>query len=101
MELFEASQLSLEEEYILDEAEDFSRQHLNVWLEHLDGDQARLVQNTLEQPYHKSLARLTAKNFLHNFPEAKGWVKVSQELARMEFKRVHSIHQHEIYKVSK
>ena len=101
MELFEASQLNLEEEYILDEAEDFSRQHLNAWLEHLDGDQARLVRSALEQPYHKSLARLTAENFLQNFPDTKGSIKVSQELARMEFKIVHFIHQNEIDKVSK
>ncbi|XP_015886715.3 (3S,6E)-nerolidol synthase 1 [Ziziphus jujuba] len=100
MEMFEASQMNIEDEYILGEAENFSRHHLNALLERLVGDQARRIQNTLEHPCHKSLARLTARNFLHNFRVTKGWIKVAQDLARMDFKMVQSIHQNEIDKVS-
>ncbi|GLT70745.1 hypothetical protein SLA2020_428050 [Shorea laevis] len=64
MALYEASQLSIEGEDILDEAGNFSEQLLNARLRHLDENQLRVVGNTLRHPYHKSLAMFMAKNFL-------------------------------------
>ncbi|KAF3451622.1 hypothetical protein FNV43_RR07717 [Rhamnella rubrinervis] len=61
-------------------------------------DLSKIPQNFLTP---QTLARLTAENFLHNFPNTNRRIKVSQELARMDFEIVHSIHQNEIDKVSR
>ncbi|XP_062162280.1 (3S,6E)-nerolidol synthase 1-like isoform X2 [Alnus glutinosa] len=58
MALYEASQLSIEGEDILDEAANFSELLLNARVRHLDDDnQVSAVGRTLRHPYHKSLSR--------------------------------------------
>ncbi|GLT83136.1 hypothetical protein SLE2022_014450 [Rubroshorea leprosula] len=47
MELYEASQLIIEGEDILDKAREFSAKHLKAWEEKLDHYHARVVKNTL------------------------------------------------------
>ncbi len=102
MALYEASQLSIEGEDILDEAENFSELLLNARVRHLDDDnQVRAVGSTLRHPYHKSLSRFMVKNFLGNFEETNGWLKDLQQLAKMDFNMVQSMHQKEIVQVSK
>jgi hypothetical protein len=102
MALYEASQLSIEGEDILDEAGNFSELLLNARVRHLDDDnQVRAVGSTLRHPYHKSLSRFMVKNFLGNFEETNGWLKDLQQLAKMDFNMVQSMHQKEIVQVSK
>lgn len=103
MGLFEASQLCIEGESILDEAGCFCEQLLNAWLiRHLDHDyQASVVGNTLGNPYHKSLARFMAKKFLGNFTGTNGWLNDLHHLAKIDFNMVQSIHQKEIVQISK
>jgi (3S)-linalool synthase len=97
--LYEASQLSIRGEDVLDEAGDYSYQLLRSSLTHLDYNQARLVRNSLDHPHHKSLASFTAKYFFNDEPN--GWIGELQELAKTEFKRVQSQHQHEIVEIFK
>ncbi|CAL5383313.1 unnamed protein product [Camellia sinensis] len=100
MGLYEASQLSIEGEDILDQAADFSAQQLNGWLTRLDNHhQAKVISNTLGHPQHKSLAKFMAKNFLsdYNGPNAN----VLQELAKMDFNMSPSMYQKEMLQVSK
>ncbi|KAL9346803.1 hypothetical protein Peur_061656 [Populus x canadensis] len=97
--LYEASQLSIRGEDVLDEAGDYSYQLLRSSLTHLDYNQARLVRNSLDHPHHKSLASFTAKYFFNDEPN--GWIGELQELAMTEFKRVQSQHQHEIVEILK
>ncbi|CAK9142637.1 unnamed protein product [Ilex paraguariensis] len=99
--LYEASQLGIDEEDILDEAANFSGQLLNAWETHLDHRQARAVSNTVKHPYHKSLGGFLAKNFIRDFEVSYGWEKVLQELAKMDFNMVQSIRQKEARRVSK
>ncbi|KAL5579186.1 hypothetical protein UlMin_011628 [Ulmus minor] len=103
MALFEASQLSIEEEHVLEEAEDFCRQNLIAKAERLnDHHQARIILNTLEQPYHKSVSRLTARNTLNmTFQGSNEWTTILQEVARMEQKVVQSLYQKELIQITK
>ncbi|KAL0372282.1 UNVERIFIED_CONTAM: Tricyclene synthase 0e23, chloroplastic [Sesamum calycinum] len=68
MALYEAAQLSFHGETIMDEAQDFSRLHLSAYL-HQNCDNlccdAEAITNTLTHPQHKTIPRLTAKDFLH------------------------------------
>lgn len=97
--LYEASQLSIRGEDELDEAGDYSYQLLRSSLTHLDYNQARLVRNSLDHPHHKSLASFTAKYYFNDEPN--GWISELQELAKTEFERVQSQHQHEIVEILK
>lgn len=102
MGLYEASQLSMVGEYILDEADDFTNQLLNSRMINLNPRQAKLVETTLRHPYHKNLAQLASKNFLSSFKRTNGrWRHVLQELAQMDFDVAQSIHQKEILQISK
>ncbi|KAJ6728709.1 (3S6E)-NEROLIDOL SYNTHASE 2 CHLOROPLASTIC/MITOCHONDRIAL-LIKE [Salix koriyanagi] len=99
MSLYEASQLSIRGEDVLDEAGDYSYQLLRSSVTHLDYKQARWVRNSLDHPHHKSLASFMAKNFFNDEPN--GWISELQELAKTEFKMVKSRHQLEVVEISK
>ncbi|EEF48749.1 1,8-cineole synthase, chloroplast precursor, putative [Ricinus communis] len=102
MELYEASQLSIQEENILDEAGAFSAHFLNCWTPHLCDHQTRIVSNTLKHPFHRTLARSTIKNFLHfyNFQGENEYIQTFTELAKLDFNMIQSIHRQEINQVS-
>ncbi|KAB1201252.1 (3S,6E)-nerolidol synthase 1 [Morella rubra] len=101
MALYEASHLSIEGEDILDQAGIFSEQLLNAWKRHLDYNHVKVVGNTLGHPYHKSVARFMAKNFFGDYPSTNGWFNGLQQLAKIDFNVVQSMHQKEITKISK
>nr|QCQ18308.1 putative sesquiterpene synthase [Cannabis sativa] len=108
-ELFEASQVRIEGEEVLEEAEVFSGGHLKEWANlHRHTSEARSIQLTLDQPCHKSLARVTSPNFLDSFSantttidQGWTWMTLLNKLVTMDFKIVQSIHQREIVLVSK
>ncbi|TQE04162.1 hypothetical protein C1H46_010274 [Malus baccata] len=95
--LYEASHLSFPGEETLDEAGRRSDQLLTDWLKNnLDDHQASAVAYSLEYPYHKSLTRFRAKNFLNNFEGKQKWVNVLRELAKLEFNMVESLIRNEV-----
>ncbi|KAK4723291.1 hypothetical protein R3W88_026070 [Solanum pinnatisectum] len=102
--LYEASQLGVEGELILDEVANFSGEHLNACLANNDSscDEARIIKETLKYPYHKSLASCKADVFINNFKGINGWGRSTlQELANMDYSITKEIHQHELAQVSR
>ncbi|KAG4124068.1 hypothetical protein ERO13_D10G017700v2 [Gossypium hirsutum] len=102
IELYEASQLGMDGEDILDEAREFSSQSLRKWrMAKVDLFSERAIRNTLDQPFHKTLSRFTARNLLGtDFQGTNGWINILQELAKMDFNLVQSLHQKEIAHIS-
>nr|WNI01969.1 terpene synthase [Psidium guajava] len=103
MELYEASQMSIEGEDILNEAEAFSSKFLNAILtcDH-DHEQARMIESTLRYPYRKSFARsLEPQTFVNDMPGANSWMEDLLEVANMERRIVHSVHRKEIHQIKK
>ncbi|CAI9756555.1 unnamed protein product [Fraxinus pennsylvanica] len=86
MELYEAAQLVTEGEDILDEAAKFSSQ---------------IVSNRLKHPYHKSIARFTAKKYIRDFQGISGWGTTLKELAKMDISRAQTANQQELIQISK
>ncbi|KAL2475532.1 S-(+)-linalool synthase [Abeliophyllum distichum] len=86
MELYEAAQLGIEGEDILDEAAKFSSQ---------------IVGNRLKHPYHKSIARFSAKKYIRDLQDTNGWEKTLKELAKMDYYVAKISHQHELIQISK
>ncbi|KAF2303599.1 hypothetical protein GH714_019895 [Hevea brasiliensis] len=72
MGLYEASQLSIEGEFILDEAGDYSHQLLHSYMTSLDYPEARAVEHTLKHPHHKSHPKFLAKDFVTNLQGLMG-----------------------------
>lgn len=99
MELYEASEVNVEEEDILDEAKVFGCHLLEAKVKNLDHQRARLILNRMEHPYHKSLPRFLAMGFQENLEGTRDWIKHLQELAKMDLKIVQSIHQQELLQI--
>ncbi|XP_042478532.1 (3S,6E)-nerolidol synthase 1-like [Macadamia integrifolia] len=98
--LYEASHLGMEGEDTLDEAKDFAHKHLNAKMRTLKPEMARAVGETLEHSYHKNLARFKVRDYLSS-KCTPGWNSLIQELARMDFNIVQSLHQQELYQIFK
>ncbi|XP_017218475.1 (3S,6E)-nerolidol synthase 1 [Daucus carota subsp. sativus] len=103
MSLYEASQLRIEGEDVLDEAECFSRLLLQERMEFLNNhDQAISIRNTLAHPHHKSFARITEKHIISNVTNGKdGYGKALQELAIMDLTVSRTMHDRELSAVSR
>uniref|UniRef100_A0A803LKY1 Terpene synthase N-terminal domain-containing protein n=1 Tax=Chenopodium quinoa TaxID=63459 RepID=A0A803LKY1_CHEQI len=114
MSLFEASELGISGDQILDEASEFTWNLLNTSLEHVKkSDETAIIRNTLNNPFHKSLPRLTAKNQIHNFETLLNslhddcygtndqWIKDIQELAKIDVNMSQTTLKNEINQVSR
>ncbi|KAL0398705.1 UNVERIFIED_CONTAM: Tricyclene synthase Oc15, chloroplastic [Sesamum radiatum] len=102
MELYEAAQLSFQGEHILDEAASFSSQALREYcLADVDDDLSRMISGKLKYPYHKTIAKLTRKDFLQDLQGINGWGKTLRELALMDLRKGQSVYQGELAQVSK
>ncbi|XP_030513235.1 (3S,6E)-nerolidol synthase 1-like [Rhodamnia argentea] len=99
--LFEASHLGTDGEDVLDEVRESIGQRLHDSLADLDHLQARLVRNSLGNPFHKSMARFKANDFLSNLGgHSYGWTENLGELAHLDMNIVRSVHQREILQIS-
>ncbi|XP_077242055.1 (3S,6E)-nerolidol synthase 1-like [Tasmannia lanceolata] len=101
MGLYEASHLRIGGEDILDEAYDFTCKHLKASMTVMDLGMACLVRHTLEHPFHMTLPRFKANYYLKNYHGDNGRTGVLQELAKMDFNIVQSLHQGELKTVLK
>ncbi|XP_077223791.1 (3S,6E)-nerolidol synthase 1-like [Tasmannia lanceolata] len=99
--LYEASHLRIDGEDILDEAYDFTCKHLKASMTVMDRGMAGLVRHTLEHPFHMTLPRFKANYCLKNYQGDNGRTRVLQELAKMDFNIVQSLHQGELKAVLK
>lgn len=109
--LFEASQLSIRGDDILDEAYEFSGKLLKNSLKNVEQSEAGIIRNILCNPSQRSLSRLMAKSFLldlenylkfsHDFMATDSWIDYLKDLARMDFNIAKINHQNEITQVSR
>ncbi|XP_022941968.1 (3S,6E)-nerolidol synthase 1-like [Cucurbita moschata] len=96
MSLYEASQLCMHGDDILEEAETFSTHGLNHCLAHLDHHMAPLVRNTLAHPHHKSVAKFMVPNYFGDIQSTNKWIHVLQDVAKVDFNRTQLLHQDEL-----
>ncbi|KAI3742976.1 hypothetical protein L1987_60676 [Smallanthus sonchifolius] len=94
MELYEASQLCIEGENILDEAAIFSSNMLQKALDFLDDKEARMVRYTLENPHRRNITWFRLLNSPKDFDAT-----ILKELAELEYTMVQSIRRMEIHEI--
>ncbi|XP_027347337.1 (3S,6E)-nerolidol synthase 1-like [Abrus precatorius] len=98
--LYEASQLSIAGEDILEEAGEFCSQLLKEKVDYIDIHEAQFVNRTLEHPFHKSLPMFTARNFFGDFHGTNQWLSSLKEVAKLDFTLLQGLHHREIAQIS-
>lgn len=98
--LFEASHLNTGEE-ILKKAYAFTAQHLRSSLPNLEPEAVTVLSQTLENPSHLCLRRYRARQYLNHLQEPQTRKAVIQELARMDFSLILSLHQQELKEITR
>ncbi|KAK4399009.1 Tricyclene synthase Oc15, chloroplastic [Sesamum angolense] len=64
-------------------------------------DLSIMITGKLRHPYHKTVARLTRKDYLQDFERINGWGKTLRELAVMDLRKGQSVFQGELVQASK
>lgn len=102
MNLYEASQLRIKDEDVLDEAEIFSCQLLEESIKFLNHHEAQTVRNTIAHPHQRSFARFTKNNFIQDVINGKaGCGKALQELAYLDKAFMQALHRKELREFSR
>ncbi|XP_016903707.2 (3S,6E)-nerolidol synthase 1-like isoform X2 [Cucumis melo] len=95
--LYEASQLRIHGDDILEEAEDFSSHCLNNWATRIDNQSsASFVMNTLAHPHYRSVAQFMVPNYFGDKPWTNKWLNLLQDVGRTNFITTQTLRQHEI-----
>ena len=93
LSLYEASFLSIEGENILDEARDFSAQHLEEYVkQNKDKNLSATVSHALEIPLHWRMLRLEARWFIDIYRRREDMNPILLELAELDFNMVQATH---------
>ena len=101
--LYEASQLCMHGDEILEEAENFSSHWLKAKAEdeEVDHHLASFVQHTLAYPHHKSVVQLMAPNYLNDMQWPNKWISIFRDAAKMELYSAQRLRQHELAQFTK
>ncbi|XP_065865530.1 probable terpene synthase 4 [Euphorbia lathyris] len=100
MGLYEASQLSVGGEEILDEGGVFSAGFLGESVMNLAGDEGRIVADTLKYPYHRSFGRPLVRDLLDSCRKRDDFEEIFRPLALFDFNMIQSFHREEIIQIS-
>ncbi|KAH9623278.1 hypothetical protein KSS87_022240 [Heliosperma pusillum] len=110
MSFFEAYHIRVRGDDILDDIGEFSG-HLLRKMMNIEQSKSTIIKNTLSNPYHKSLPRFMAFDFLENFEisikllhdlsDENNWIKEIQYLAAIDINMAQINHQREITQVSR
>ncbi|KAK9714838.1 hypothetical protein RND81_06G123900 [Saponaria officinalis] len=108
LSLYEASNLGVPGDHILDSAGDFSR-HLLRNFDSVEPYEASIIQNTLSLPCHKSLPIFMAADFLQNFEISMNllhgcscesrWMEEIRNLARIDINKNQMTAKHEVNEI--
>ncbi|CAH9114226.1 unnamed protein product [Cuscuta epithymum] len=100
MALHEASHLCIggEDDAILEKAARFSTECLLAAAAKKEGDDDE-IRRTLEYPYHKSLARFTAKTFVEKMRVEHEWEATLASFATLDHAMLQSLYEDEIHQV--
>ncbi|XP_059281233.1 terpene synthase 10-like [Lycium ferocissimum] len=105
LSLYEASYLSIEDESIMDMAQEFSIHFLKKYLKQKVDDENILVKqvsHALEMPLHWRMQRLEARWFIDNVYEETGCFNpILLELAKLDFNMVQALYLDELKHLSR
>ena len=99
--LYEAAQLRIHGEDILDEALDFTYTNLKSMTNQLSPSLAAQINQSLRQPLHKEVPRIEARRYLSFYEEDPSHSKVLLTFAKLDFNMLQKVHQQEVGSITK
>ncbi|XP_020963799.1 sesquiterpene synthase [Arachis ipaensis] len=99
--LYEAAQLRIHGEDILEEAHKFTYNKLKSFINQLSpclGDQ---INRSLRLPLHKTVSRIRARSYMSFYKENPSHNKVLLSLAKLDFNMLQSLHKKEIGNITR
>jgi len=94
--LFEAAQLRVHGEDILDEALDFTHTHLNSLIKQLNSSFAAQISHCLRKPLQKGVPRLEARRYISFYEENPSHCKVLLTFSKLDFNMLQALHKIEV-----
>lgn len=112
LSLLRASDISFPGEKVMEEANSFTKEYLNqvldgrVDLTDVDQSLSKEVKYALEFPWHCSVPRWEARNFIEIYGQNESWLKVNinqkiLELAKLDFNILQCMHQKEMQLITR
>ncbi|RDX75093.1 (-)-germacrene D synthase, partial [Mucuna pruriens] len=99
--LFEAAQLRVRGEDILDEALDFTHTHLKSLTNQLSSPFAAQISHCLRKPLQKGVPRLEARRYISFYEEDPSHCKVLLTFAKLDFNMLQELHKKEVSSITK
>ncbi|XP_017409571.1 probable terpene synthase 2 [Vigna angularis] len=99
--LFEASQLRIHGEDILDEALDFTQTHLNSLINQLSPSFAAQISHCLRKPFHRGVPRLEARRYISFYESNPSHCKVLLTFSKLDFNMLQGLHKIEVGSITK
>ncbi|XP_058072945.1 sesquiterpene synthase TPS2-like isoform X2 [Magnolia sinica] len=100
LSLYEAAYLGTREDNILDEAINFTTEHLKSAMSHLSSPLSTLVQFALDLPLHKCVERLQSRYYISIYQEEER-NDILLEFAKFDFNMLQSLHKKELSDISR
>ncbi|XP_058081685.1 sesquiterpene synthase TPS2-like [Magnolia sinica] len=101
LSLYEAAYLGTREDNILDEAINFTTEHLKSAMSHLSSPLSTLVQLSLDVPLHRRVERLQSRYYISIYQEGKERNDVLLEFAKLDFNMLQCLHKKELSHISR
>ncbi|KAK3034686.1 hypothetical protein RJ639_032447, partial [Escallonia herrerae] len=99
--LYEASQLRVKGEDILDEALEFTATHLESFESNLNPTLANQVMHALYQPHHSGVPRVEARHFISAYQADESRDESLLRLAKLDYNFLQLLHKKELCEVSR
>ncbi|PIA37314.1 hypothetical protein AQUCO_03000128v1 [Aquilegia coerulea] len=101
LSLYEASYLGFEDENLMDEAKDFTTDHLKYPKGNISPTLLKKISHSLETPLHWRIPRVEARWYIDIYESEENMIPALLELAKLDYNMVQAAHKKEIGNVSK
>ncbi|PSS16243.1 (-)-germacrene D synthase [Actinidia chinensis var. chinensis] len=101
LSLYEATHLRVRREEILDEALSFTTTHLESMVPNLSNPVAEHAIHALNQPIHKGLTRLDARQYISFYEQDDSHNKDLLNFAKLDFNLLQKLHQRELCEITR
>ncbi|MED6123095.1 hypothetical protein PIB30_046056 [Stylosanthes scabra] len=99
--LYEAAQLRVHGENILEEAHDFTYANLKSISDQLSQSLTSQINESLKQPLHKAVPRIGARSYMSFYEEDPSHNKFLLTLAKLDFNMLQKLYQNEVGDITK
>ncbi|KAL0459234.1 UNVERIFIED_CONTAM: Cis-muuroladiene synthase [Sesamum latifolium] len=101
LSLYEAANVRIHGEDVLEDAVAFTTRHLNRMVQELEPVLQCQVKRALEQPVHRGVARLEARHYISFYERNESKNEILLKLAKLDFNYLQNIYKKELHDLSR